>query len=125
MLSLNQVTISVTNLAASIAFYKGLGLHQIVDSPLYARFECPGNHSTFSLHVADSVQPGTTVIYFECEELDQTVTDLRRAGYQFEQEPIDQSWRWREAYLRDPDGHRLCLYFAGENRLNPPWRIDA
>ena len=29
------------------------------------------------------------------------------------------------AYLRDPDGNRLCLYFAGENRVNPPWRVLA
>ena len=30
---------------------------------------------------------------------------------------------WREARLRDPDGHDVRLYFAGENRLNPPWRM--
>lgn len=30
---------------------------------------------------------------------------------------------WREARLRDRDGHELRLYFAGENRLNPPWRL--
>ena len=37
--------------------------------------------------------------------------------------PVDQPWQWREARLRDPDGNRLCLFHAGENRLNPPWRL--
>ena len=37
--------------------------------------------------------------------------------------PTDQPWLWREAYLNDPDGNPLCLYHAGENRLNPPWRL--
>ena len=48
---------------------------------------------------------------------------LFRSGVGFETDPTDQPWLWREAYLRDPDGHRLCLYFAGPNRLDPPWRI--
>jgi hypothetical protein len=25
--------------------------------------------------------------------------------------------------LRDPDGNILCLYHAGDNRRNPPWRL--
>ena len=41
----------------------------------------------------------------------------------FEQAPTDMDYLWREARLRDPDGHQLRLYWAGDNRLNPPWRI--
>lgn len=122
-MKLNQVTIAVTNIPRSIVFYKGLGLKQIVDSPHYARFVCPDNDTTFSLHIAEQVIPGTTVIYFECDDLDPVVENLQQAGYEFEQPPVDQKCLWREAYLRDPDGHRLCLFQAGENRLNPPWRL--
>ena len=32
---------------------------------------------------------------------------------------------WREAHLRDPDGHAIRLYTAGENRLDPPWKLPA
>jgi len=32
---------------------------------------------------------------------------------------------WREARLRDPDGHDVRLYFAGENRLDPPWKVTS
>ncbi len=44
-------------------------------------------------------------------------------GIQFDQEPKDQSWLWREAKLKDLDGNQLILFFGGENRLNPPWKI--
>ena len=51
------------------------------------------------------------------------VAELRKKGVIFELEPTDQDWLWREAYLRDPAGNKLCIYHAGENRRNPPWRV--
>lgn len=122
---LNQVTISVSDIPRSIAFYRKLGLTQIVDSLHYARFVCPEGDTSFSLHIADNVTSGTTVLYFECDNLDHTVQQLEENGFAFEQQPVDQHWLWREAYLRDPDGHRVCLFYAGENRLNPPWKITT
>jgi hypothetical protein len=38
-------------------------------------------------------------------------------------DPTDQPYLWREAFLRDPDGNLIVLFSAGENRLNPPWRL--
>jgi hypothetical protein len=35
----------------------------------------------------------------------------------------DQTWLWREARLKDPDGNQLILYSAGKNRKDPPWKI--
>ena len=51
------------------------------------------------------------------------VRRLKREGVKFETEPTNQDWLWREASLRDPAGNQLILYAAGENRLNPPWRL--
>jgi len=126
-MNLNQVTVPCTDLAASVAFYRTLGLRQIVDSPPdYARFECPVGGSTFSLHRTQGApRDGGIVVYFELDDLDATVARLERAGLVFESPPRDQSWLWREAYLRDPGGNRICLFHAGRNRLNPPWRIDS
>jgi catechol 2,3-dioxygenase-like lactoylglutathione lyase family enzyme len=123
-MNLNQVTIAVSDLARSIRFYETLGLRRIVQDVHYARFACPEGGSTFSLEVVD-VAPTLfpAVLYFECLRLDDTVRALKARGLRFESEPRDEPWLWREARLRDPDGHALCLYFAGENRLNPPWRI--
>ena len=58
-------------------------------------------------------------------ELDKQYQALVERGVRFESPPADQPWLWREAYLRDPDGNLLCLYFAGENRRFPPWRVGA
>ena len=62
-------------------------------------------------------------VYFECADLDDKVQELKKAGITFEHEPIDQSWLWREARLKDLDGNQLILFHAGENRKNPPWRV--
>ena len=64
-------------------------------------------------------------VYFECDEIDDEYKRLRGAGAEFEHPPTDMPWLWREARLRDPDGHRLCIFRAGENRKNPPWRLPS
>lgn len=122
---LNQVTLPSADVARGAAFYRRLGLRQIVESlPKYARFECPGG-STLSLHHHDAHPTGPTgvVIYFEIDDLDARVAALKQQGFTFDADPVDQSWLWREAYLHDPDGNTICLFHAGENRLNPPWRL--
>jgi catechol 2,3-dioxygenase-like lactoylglutathione lyase family enzyme len=121
---LNQVTVSVTDVDAAIAFYRKLGLRLIVHSPHYARFECPDGESTFSIHL-DPGHAGNsgTVVYFEHDALDPLVASLKARGLVFEADPVDQQWLWREAYLRDPSGNRICLFQAGEARRYPPWRV--
>jgi catechol 2,3-dioxygenase-like lactoylglutathione lyase family enzyme len=121
-MKLNQITISVKNITESINFYQGLGLQLIVKTEQYARFVCQ-NEATFSLHLNPQMPISETVVYFESDNLTEWVEQLQKNGYQFTQLPTDQTWLWREAYLTDPSGNSICLYFAGENRLNPPWRI--
>lgn len=123
-INLNQVTLPVNNMEKSTKFYRMLGFTQIVDTPHYARFECPEGDSTFSLSLEDCELISGTVIYFEHEQLDDWVNDLKLKGFHFEQEPLDHSYLWREAILLDPSGNKIKLYWAGENRLNPPWRVE-
>ena len=122
---LNQITVLSKDLNVSIQFYQKLGLKLIVDSiPHYARLVCPDGDSTFSLHHSEQFQNTAPVwIYFECDNLDEEYKRLKKEGLDFEHEPIDQNWLWREARLKDPDGHQIILYKAGENRINPPWKI--
>ena len=42
----------------------------------------------------------------------------------FDQDPVDMRYLWPEAVLHDPSGNKIKLYWAGENRLNPPWRVE-
>jgi catechol 2,3-dioxygenase-like lactoylglutathione lyase family enzyme len=124
-MNLNQITVYTNKFVESLEFYKNLGLQIIVDSsPRYVRFECPDGNSTFSLHeTSDNSECPNIVLYFECEKLDEEVLRLKNLGLIFEQEPAEQTWLWREAYLKDPAGNKICLFFAGENRQNPPWRV--
>ncbi|MDQ3074598.1 MAG: bifunctional hydroxymethylpyrimidine kinase/phosphomethylpyrimidine kinase [Pseudomonadota bacterium] len=124
-LRLNQVTVTGTDYDKMVAFYRAIGLRQIVDSREngYARFETDGG-TTFSVQVdPDESISETTAVYFECDDLDARVERLARSGVPFEHGPRNQPWMWREARLRDPSGNTIFLYRAGEARRFPPWRM--
>ena len=124
-MNLNQVTLPCLDYVASVAFYKALGLTQIVASPpRYARFES-NTGSTLSIHSVESVADSSGVtIYFEVENVDAKVAEFRDGGLEIEAEPVDQQWLWREAYLKDPAGNVICIFHGGENRRYPPWRVS-
>ncbi|MEL0457220.1 VOC family protein [Flavobacteriaceae bacterium SZ-1-7] len=125
-MNLNQITIPSLNVERATEFYKVLGLKLIVDAtPKYVRFECPDGDTTFSIHKVDELPKGDGItIYFEDEQLDDLVANLKKKGVVFNQLPEDKPWLWREAHLQDPDGNKIILYHAGKNRKNPPWRIN-
>jgi len=121
---LNQVTLPVNNMKSATDFYLTLGFLQIVDTPHYARFECPEGGSSFSLSLTDEQFSNGATIYFEHSALDEWVNDLINKGINFHHQPKDQTFLWREAQLFDPSGNKIKLYWAGENRLSPPWRVE-
>ena len=123
-MDMNQVTLPVKNMEEAVQFYLALGFTQIVDTPHYARFSCPKGDSTFSLSLESEEFKNGAVIYFETEELDELVATLEKKGIQFLQLPTDQSYLWKEAVLKDPSGNKIKLFWAGENRLSPPWKVN-
>lgn len=122
---LNQITIPSLDVERSVKFYKKLGMHLIVDAlPRYVRFELPEGEATFSIHLVEQMPIGDGItIYFEDDHLDDLVKNLQEEGIEFTQLPVDQRWLWREAHVLDPDGNKIILFFGGDNRKNPPWRI--
>ena len=122
-MNLNQITVPVKNMLEAVAFYQKLGFTLIVDTAHYARFECPDGDATFSLDLDEDDYANGAVIYFEHSELDNWVNRLVEQGIEFDSMPEDQRYLWREAVLFDPSGNRIKLYWAGENRKNPPWRV--
>jgi len=79
----------------------------------------------FSIHKVEELPKGNGItIYFENDNLDALVKQLKEKGIIFTSEPEDKSWLWREVHLQDPDGNAIILYNAGDNRKNPPWRIN-
>ena len=124
-MNLNQITVPSLNVEKAIEFYQKLGLELIVKAlPHYARFFCPDGNATFSIHQVEQLPIGNGVfVYFECDDLDIKVKELVNKGIIFDEMPSDRSWLWREARLKDLDNNQLILFFAGENRINPPWKI--
>ncbi|MCP4987010.1 MAG: VOC family protein [Colwellia sp.] len=127
-MNLNQVTLPVKNMEQSTDFYRRLGFLQIVDTPHYARFSCSDDGATFSLSLDEDLANNSgqsgAIIYFEHQQLDSWVKEIQQRGIELEQLPTDQSYLWREAVIFDPSGNKIKLYWAGENRLNPPWRVE-
>jgi catechol 2,3-dioxygenase-like lactoylglutathione lyase family enzyme len=125
-LEFNHAMIYVTELARSLAFYRdALGFELIETYPgAYARLRSPGGTSTIALH---ALEPGRKMnaglgglrLYFEVEALDAFCAGLEAKGVVLDDPPTDMPWGWRHAYVRDPDGHELSLYRAGEKRLQP------
>ena len=126
-MNLNQVTIYTARPIETAEFFLKLGLILIVDSlPRYARLECPDGDSTLSIqHDQTAVVSNNIFLYFECDDLDDEVRRLKSSGLSFDEGPSDRSWLWRQAYLKDPNGNKICLFRAGDNRKNPPWRVKS
>ena len=121
-MNLNQVTLPAVNVAESVAFYKRMGFELIVDAPHYARFKCPQGEASFSVHRVEAMsKPSEVVVYFEDAAFQQLVNELQARGIRFTQGPRDEPWLWREARTQDPSGNVICVYWAGVNRLHPPW----
>lgn len=124
-MKLNHVTLIVSDLERSKAFYLALGFVPIVDTPpRYARFRCPEGDATLSIEVTgEPPAPSRAQLFFECADVDAAAARARAAGIALTQEPTDMFYLWREARMLDPDGHDVRLYFAGDSRLDPPWRV--
>ena len=124
-MNLNQVTIPSLNVEKATQFYKTLGLKLIVDAlPRYVRLECPDGEATLSIHKVNELPKGNGIsIYFEDENLDALVSNLKQKEITFMSNPEDKTYLWREAHLEDPDGNHIILFYAGKNRKNPPWRL--
>jgi len=125
-LSFNHAMIYLKDVQSGIAFYRDwLGFKVIEDfrhedRSVYARLRAPGGDGTIALHQAG---PGASVasdgvrLYFEVRDLDDFCQRMRRRGFVFTQHPQMMPWGWRHAYLNDPEGHEISLYWAGEQRM--------
>ena len=125
-LTFNHAMIYTKDVGRAMQFYRDwLGFKLIEDfrfegRSVYARMRAPGGDGTIALHQAG---PGAPVasdgvrLYFEVRDLDGFCRGLQRRGFYFTQLPTMMPWGWRHAYLNDPDGHEISLYWAGENRM--------
>jgi uncharacterized glyoxalase superfamily protein PhnB len=88
---------------------------------VYARLRAAEGDGTIALHM---VEPGKELpagdgirLYFEVKELEKFCERLQKDGVKFSQMPKAMPWGWKHAYLDDPDGHDVSLYWAGAKRF--------
>jgi len=125
-LTFNHAMVYSKDVARSLRFYHDLLGFKVIEDfrhegqPIYARLHAPGGEGTIALHLAS---PGTPMssegvrLYFEVRELDDFCRKLQAKGFYITQMPRVTPWGWRHAYLNDPDGHEISLYWAGEMRM--------
>jgi len=125
-LTFNHAMIYAADVRRALRFYRDLLGFKLVDEfrhediPVYARLRAPGGDGTIALHLAG---PGTPLasdgvrLYFEIREVDDFCRKLQAKGFYITQMPRMMPWGWRHAYLNDPDGHEISIYWAGENRM--------
>ena len=125
-LTFNHAMVYAKDVDRSRGFYRDLlGFKLIEDfryesKSVYARLRAPGGDGTIAIHQAgsdSSLASDGVRLYFEIRELDDFCRSLQKRGFYINQLPRMMPWGWRHAYLNDPDGHEISLYWAGENRM--------
>ena len=124
-LTFNHAMVYVKDVNRALGFYRDLLGFKLIEDfrydgvPVYARLSAPGGDGTIALHQAG---PGASLVsegvrlYFEVRDLDDFCRKLIKRGFYITQMPRMMEWGWRHAYLNDPDGHEISLYWAGEMR---------
>lgn len=125
--SFNHLMLYVRDVQASLRFYAdklGFRVLEAFDyhgTTVYARLLPPKGQTTLALHLPEHGQTNLASsgvrLYFEVKDLDAACQELEKAGVKFLGPPQQMPWGWKHAYLLDPDGHEISLYWAGQLRM--------
>ncbi|MET9594937.1 VOC family protein [Streptomyces sp. NPDC006516] len=125
---LDAISVTTADLAASLAFYRRLGLDipEGAESAPHVEVALPGGQRLLwdTEDVVRSFDPGwagsrggeRVGLAFLCdspEEVDAVYADLTAAGYEGHLKPWDAVWGQRYAVVLDPDGSAVSLFAAG------------
>jgi len=133
-LTFNHAMVYSRNVPAALEFYAGklgwevLETVQGHNSCVYARLKAPGGVGTIALHAlmpGESLATGGVRLYFEVKNLDRFCKRLEAAGVKFSKAPTLMPWGWKHAYLDDPDGHEVSLYWASAQGLRKAKPVKA
>jgi len=126
-IAFNHVMLYVRDVQASLHFYAeklGFRILEAFDyggTIVYARLLPPKGKTSLALHLPEQGQTSLASngvrLYFEVKELVAACRKLEKAGVKFLSPPKQMPWGWKHAYLLDPDGHEISLYWAGVLRM--------
>jgi predicted lactoylglutathione lyase len=121
-----MITLGARELPALRAFYRRLGLPEIIDEDNFAAFDLRGvvlalfpldklarDGNTTPGAGDDGIRFTIGIIVDSAEEVDQLTERMRGAGAQVTKEPVDADFfTGRSAYVRDPEGNYLEITWA-------------
>lgn len=122
---LDLIGLVVTDMAASLAFYRRLGLDLPPEADEEPHVECPlpgglrlawDSAETIRSFDPDWAPPAgghRVALAFACadpQEVDTVYADLVAAGYPGHKAPWDAFWGMRYAVVHDPDGNAVDLF---------------
>jgi catechol 2,3-dioxygenase-like lactoylglutathione lyase family enzyme len=107
-LAFNHAMVYSRDVAAAVHFYANvLGLKLLEEFKAGDRTAGPG----------EEVRTGGVRLYFEIKDLEKFCKRLADSDVKFSKRPALMPGGWKHAYLDDPDGHEVSLYWAGRKRL--------
>jgi catechol 2,3-dioxygenase-like lactoylglutathione lyase family enzyme len=124
-LRLDLIGLVVDDMAASLAFYRRLGLDLVegAEHEPHVEMILPGGLRLAwdTVEVVRSFDPGwtppqgghRTALAFACEapaDVDKVYAELVGAGYHGHKEPWDAVWGMRYAIVHDPDGNAVDFF---------------
>ena len=136
-LSFNHAMVYSRDVAVALRFYtEVIGLELLEEFRggerlVYARLKAPRGDGTIALHLLEpgkELHTGGVRLYFEIKDLDRCCKRIEKLGVKLSQAPKLMPWGWKHAYLDDPDGHEVSLYWAGAKRVKkaaPPRKSAA
>jgi len=113
--SIGQITIAVTDVYRSVAFYKDtLGLKLLFEDPTGLAFlDCGGVRLMLTTLQGEKADHHTSVLYYKVDDIHQATTVLKDKGVTFIRDPqraakMENYDLWN-AFLRDPDENLVAI----------------
>ena len=109
--SINAVTLATGDMAASLAFYRALGMRLRYGGAEahFTSLQSGACHVNLSAALVMSAAPFPGRVIFYVDDVDAAYTKICTAGYVPETTPADAPWGERFFHIRDPSGHELSL----------------
>jgi catechol 2,3-dioxygenase-like lactoylglutathione lyase family enzyme len=134
---LDQINLVVSDMAASVAFYRRLGVEIQDTAPEWEPHHRSANPDSgidldldsdaFAKKWNQGWSGGRAIIGFKVDSrqrVDEIYEDLVGAGYRSQQSPYDAFWGARYAIIEDPDGNPVGIMSPVDpdqrSTLNPP-----
>lgn len=111
---INAITLVVTDMAASVAFYTTLGFETVYGGPdeRFTSLSIGTSPATNFVNLQLTGQPpgtGWGRVIFHVDSPDDVHATALANGYPASTEPADAPWGERYFHIYDPDGHELSF----------------